>query len=217
MASQALAVVRAAQRLRPRKTHPSTPEQPRASIGSATRHPGAEEGLAGRSGLTKDEYLRAALRGCARAAGVGSLMTERLLRCGIFEARAGDADPVDEELAARARVVSCIRAGLGLVLGGTRWRGLVLRCDTQHETSRYLLSVWLYGLMASVGRKSKGDRHLIASRVPRVIADQAFAEAGERGMTMTDFVAAVLGERYERPDLAPMAKPAQEERLALTG
>lgn len=71
--------------------------------------------------------------------------------------------------------------------------------------------------MATVGRKSKGDRHLIASRVPRVIADRAFKEAGERGMSMSDFVAAVLAERYERTDLAAMAEPTQDERLPLTG
>lgn len=71
--------------------------------------------------------------------------------------------------------------------------------------------------MATVGRKSKGDRHLIASRVPRAIADRAFAEAGERGMSMSDFVAAVLAERYERTDLIAMAEPTQEERLPLTG
>lgn len=34
---------------------------------------------------------------------------------------------------------------------------------------------------------------------------------------MSDFVAAVLAERYERTDLVSLAEPAQKERLPLTG
>lgn len=91
--------------------------------------------------------------------------------------------------------------------------------DTREAPTQtgFLLCVWFDGAMATVGRKSKGDRHLIASRVPRAIADQAFAEAGERGMSMSDFVAAVLAERYERTDLVSMAEPTDRDRLPLTG
>ena len=95
--------------------------------------------------------------------------------------------------------------------------GYVSKPATRLLKPRFLLCVWFDGSMATVGRKSKGDRHLIASRVPRAIADQAFAEAGERGMSMSDFVAAVLAERYGRTDLVSMAEPVDRDRLPLTG
>lgn len=36
-------------------------------------------------------------------------------------------------------------------------------------------------------------------------------------MSMSDFVAAVLAERYGRTDLVSMAEPADRDRLPLTG
>ena len=36
-------------------------------------------------------------------------------------------------------------------------------------------------------------------------------------MSMSDFVAAVLAERYERTDLVSMAEPADRDHLPLTG
>lgn len=72
----------------------------------------------------------------------------------------------------------------------------------------------------SGGRPSKGDRHLIASRPPRAVADAVIARADARGMTITDYVSAVLAQHVGMDDAAsfqPVQTPHLDEELPLTG
>jgi hypothetical protein len=63
------------------------------------------------------------------------------------------------------------------------------------------------------GRKSKGDRQALISRVPTPLADVVKAEADRRGMSLSDFIAASLAGTVGQPQLAPLspAVPLYEE------
>ncbi len=57
------------------------------------------------------------------------------------------------------------------------------------------------------GRPSKGDRCMVAARLPRPLADAARKHAAERGMTFNDLVgellAAEVGTPYETQEVLP--------------
>ncbi len=49
------------------------------------------------------------------------------------------------------------------------------------------------------GRRNKGDRCQVNTRQPRALAEAAEAEAARRGMTLTDFIGALLAEAVGVP------------------
>ncbi len=57
------------------------------------------------------------------------------------------------------------------------------------------------------GRPSKGDRRMVAARLPRPLAEAAHEHAARRGMTITDFVgeliAAEVGTIYQTQEVLP--------------
>lgn len=57
------------------------------------------------------------------------------------------------------------------------------------------------------GRKSKGDRQALLSRVPDPIADAVRERADERGMTVSDYIASLLAREVGLAELAPEVAP----------
>jgi hypothetical protein len=57
------------------------------------------------------------------------------------------------------------------------------------------------------GRRSKGERHLVATRLPIVQARELSDRADAEGVTVTDYVARVLGEYLAAN---PVRNPHQE-------
>lgn len=55
------------------------------------------------------------------------------------------------------------------------------------------------------GRKSKGDRQALLSRVPDPIAEAVRERAEERGMTVSDYIASLLAREVGMTELAPEA------------
>lgn len=60
---------------------------------------------------------------------------------------------------------------------------------------------------------------LLASRPARPVADHVKARAAEYGVTVSDYIAAVLARDAGREDLAhlPARHPQQDQELPLTG
>jgi len=55
----------------------------------------------------------------------------------------------------------------------------------------------------SGGRPSKGDRDAMMIRPARSLGTLVREEAERRDMTISDYVATLLAEAHDRPDLAP--------------
>lgn len=71
---------------------------------------------------------------------------------------------------------------------------------------------------AQTGRPAKGDRVVTYTRLNRrvrVAAEEAAAREGYDGLS--DYVAAVISEHLELPDLAPRPRNANTTELPLTG
>ena len=66
------------------------------------------------------------------------------------------------------------------------------------------------------GRKSKGDRQPLLSRVPSPIADAVRDCADERGMTLSDYIASVLARDVGLSALVPQASIHHNEELPIT-
>lgn len=67
------------------------------------------------------------------------------------------------------------------------------------------------------GRKHKGDRELFAGRIPSDVAAACREEMSERGMSMTDYIAAVMAERHGLTHRAPMQPTHKHSELPMTG
>ena len=65
------------------------------------------------------------------------------------------------------------------------------------------------------GRKSKGDRQPLLSRVPSPIADAVRDCAEERGMTLSDYIASVLARDVGLSELVPQASIHHDEELPI--
>jgi len=65
------------------------------------------------------------------------------------------------------------------------------------------------------GRKSKGDRQPLISRVPSPIADAVRDRAEERGMSLSDYIASVLARDVGLATLAPQASIRHDEELPI--
>lgn len=55
----------------------------------------------------------------------------------------------------------------------------------------------------SGGRPSKGDRDLLVTRPARAVGDVVRARADEQGLTISEYIAAVLAEVHDLPQHAP--------------
>lgn len=56
------------------------------------------------------------------------------------------------------------------------------------------------------GRKSKGERELLATRAHPVLAAQIRSNADEQGLTISDYLAMVLAEAHGLTEYAPAVK-----------
>lgn len=63
------------------------------------------------------------------------------------------------------------------------------------------------------GRPSKGDRVLMASRIPAPAAERVRIEAAARGQALSEYIAAVMCREVGLPELAPAENPAKAEEL----
>lgn len=63
----------------------------------------------------------------------------------------------------------------------------------------------------------KGERDLVISRPPKVVADAVKAQAHKQGMSVSEYVARILADHHELHDAMPPVKPRQQKELPLTG
>jgi hypothetical protein len=71
-------------------------------------------------------------------------------------------------------------------------------------------------MSARIGRTSKGDRHVIVTRPQRPVADVVIREAAAAGMSISDYVAAVLAHAHGMPQYAPSPQtPNDQQELPL--
>ncbi len=66
------------------------------------------------------------------------------------------------------------------------------------------------------GRKSKGERELIATRAHPVLAAHVRANAEDQGLTVSDYVAVVLADALGLKQYAPAVAPSPQQELLLT-
>lgn len=64
------------------------------------------------------------------------------------------------------------------------------------------------------GRRSKGERRLVVTRLATEIADQVAAAAEQRGMTVSDYLARLVYSDLGLPP--PSAEPADQPQLPLS-
>lgn len=70
---------------------------------------------------------------------------------------------------------------------------------------------------ASGGRPSKGDRDSIITRPARALGDVVRTKADEAGLTISEYVAAVLAHAHDLPQYAPTPRPIRtQEELPLS-
>lgn len=60
------------------------------------------------------------------------------------------------------------------------------------------------------GRKSKGEREALHTRVDPLVSEAVRARAADRGMSLNDFVASVLAREVGMTNLAPQAPIRQK-------
>ena len=65
------------------------------------------------------------------------------------------------------------------------------------------------------GRRSKGERRLVVTRLATDVADQVAEAAAQRGMTVSDYLAALVYADLGLP-LPPPAQPADQPPLPLS-
>ena len=65
------------------------------------------------------------------------------------------------------------------------------------------------------GRPYKGDRDHIVTRPSRVVGDLVRQHAEEAGLTISDYVAAVLARAHGVPEAAPLNRDPEQEVLPL--
>ncbi|OUM44677.1 hypothetical protein [Arthrobacter sedimenti] len=65
----------------------------------------------------------------------------------------------------------------------------------------------------SVGRPSKGDRHVVTARIPTAEAEKLFAIAEALGTSASSFIAEVMSEKLASIDLDQLAN---QEALPLS-
>ena len=65
------------------------------------------------------------------------------------------------------------------------------------------------------GRRSKGERRLVVTRLATDIADQVAEAAAQRGMTVSDYLAALVYSDLGLP-LPPATQPADQAQLPLS-
>ena len=68
------------------------------------------------------------------------------------------------------------------------------------------------------GRPSKGDRDVMVTRPPALVGRAIRRLADERGISISEYIAAVLSDHVGRPELMPMppAPSRSESELPLT-
>jgi len=94
------------------------------------------------------------------------------------------------------------------------------RADTPIEVprirnrARHDLCMARPGPSRGAGRPSKGDRHLITTRVPRAVYKRFEAEAIDLDLSNSEFVALILAERYGGPAVPAALDTDQAELLA---
>lgn len=67
-------------------------------------------------------------------------------------------------------------------------------------------------MSARIGRTSKGDRHVIVTRPQRPVADVVIREAAAAGMSISDYVAAVLAHAHGMSQYAPRPQVAIDQQ-----
>jgi hypothetical protein len=65
------------------------------------------------------------------------------------------------------------------------------------------------------GRRSKGERRLVATRLTIDIADRVAEAAEQRGMTVSDYLAILIYSELEIP-LPPAGQPIHQAQLPLS-
>jgi hypothetical protein len=65
------------------------------------------------------------------------------------------------------------------------------------------------------GRRSKGERRLVVTRLATDVADQVAAAATQRGMTVSDYLATLVYSDLGLP-LPPITQPADQPQLPLS-
>ena len=65
------------------------------------------------------------------------------------------------------------------------------------------------------GRRSKGERRLVVTRLATDIADQVAEAAAQRGMTVSDYLAALVYSDLGLP-VPPSTQPADQAQLPLS-
>jgi hypothetical protein len=70
-----------------------------------------------------------------------------------------------------------------------------------------------------MAQRHKGERVYIASRPPKRVADALRARANERGISVSEYVAAVLASDVGLPDAVPLpaAPESPQQELPLVG
>jgi hypothetical protein len=63
------------------------------------------------------------------------------------------------------------------------------------------------------GRPSKGERRFIAARVPGPHAEELFARADARGISLSEFLNDMIARELARPDTV---SPTQQEALRIS-
>ena len=65
------------------------------------------------------------------------------------------------------------------------------------------------------GRRSKGERRLLVTRLATEVADRAAVAAEQRGMTISDYLATLVYSDLGLP-LPPITQPADQPQLPLS-
>ena len=67
------------------------------------------------------------------------------------------------------------------------------------------------------GRKSKGERELLSTRTHPMLAARIRESADEQGLSISDYLSAVLASAHGLPQYAPvLTRPASEQQLSLS-
>jgi len=69
--------------------------------------------------------------------------------------------------------------------------------------------------MAKLGRRTKGDRDTLIVRVMRPMGDQVRQNADDLGVSITDYVTAILARELNMPEHAPPVPAADQLALPI--